>query len=64
MNFIVFIIATILGILTMKYAKTLTDWGLRSAWADEHLPLGSVSGWKLFGLAIIIFGVAKLFGLL
>lgn len=64
LRILVFLLALILGILTMRYAKTLVDWGMRSAWADDHLPLGSYSAWKLVGLGLIVLGVVYLFGII
>lgn len=61
MRFIVFLLLTIGGILILKYSKFIVDSGLRSAWADEHLPLGSYSGVKILGLVIIVFAIMYLF---
>jgi len=64
MRFLVFLIATIIGLVLIKYSKWFVDNGLQSSWANEHLPLGSYSGIKILGVVAIVFGVLYLFGMI
>lgn len=54
---LIFVGSFALGFIILRYNKYVVDMAGKSEWAEEKLGAGGTyTAWKLFGIAIIIFG--------
>jgi len=55
-------VAVYLGIQALRYTNQLILWFGTTELADKYLPGGTVTMWKLLGIALVIGGILILFG--
>lgn len=54
---LIFVASFALGLIILRYNKYVVDMAGKSEWAEEKLGSGGTyTVWKLFGIAIMIFG--------